>query len=393
MHAAEGQLLVVAGRGRARGRPLGLAPLYLRDEGLKDPRRCLRTVAVPGHRRARARRGGRRIHQLAGGARGHAAGDRGGGGRAGRTGATLGSPAAGTGVGPSRASSTSWAAPCAGRPCTSSAAWWPPSARRCSRWRRYLAALPSAQLSPPLPAGAEGGPGAGVEFVRAGGRGAGRARCSGRCIELHQQRWEERGKPGVFASDVFTGSRTSCWIATSRPATAPARTCLAGGRCARADRWLAVRYLLRAGDRLYDYISGVDTGTARRPGPRPAAAPSHHRRLRRRGHRRLRPDGRRLRLQAQAGAARKTALPTLDLFARTVRSRLWLTARDLGRQIKATRRAPASSRICRQVPPRQRSQLSPNLEVALEAQRLQAIAARRGPVGRAAGRPAFAAGC
>src|SRR5688572_10089360 len=30
------------------GQPRGLAPLYLRDEGRKDPRRCLRTVAFLG---------------------------------------------------------------------------------------------------------------------------------------------------------------------------------------------------------------------------------------------------------------------------------------------------------------------------------------------------------
>ncbi len=40
-------------------------------------------------------------------------------------------------------------------------------------------------------------------------------------------------------------------------------------------------------------------------------------------------------------ALQEDSLPTLDLFARTVRSRLWLTARDIGRQIRAGRRATA----------------------------------------------------
>ncbi len=67
-------------------------------------------------------------------------------------------------------------------------------------------------------------------------------------IDLHQRRWEERDKPGAFASDVFTGfqhllldryfpagdgaAREHAWVVGLR----------------RGDRWLAIRYLLRAGD-------------------------------------------------------------------------------------------------------------------------------------------------
>jgi len=47
MHAGEGELMIVLVQDES-GRPLGLAPLYLRDEGLKDPRRCLRTVQFLG---------------------------------------------------------------------------------------------------------------------------------------------------------------------------------------------------------------------------------------------------------------------------------------------------------------------------------------------------------
>jgi CelD/BcsL family acetyltransferase involved in cellulose biosynthesis len=78
---------------------------------------------------------------------------------------------------------------------------------------------------------------------------------------LHQQRWSERGRPGVFESAVFRDFHQQLLCDYAADGTG----WLAGLR--QGDRWLAVRYHLRAGDRVFDYVSGVDTHTATALGP------------------------------------------------------------------------------------------------------------------------------
>jgi CelD/BcsL family acetyltransferase involved in cellulose biosynthesis len=211
----------------------------------------------------------------------------------------------------------------------------------------YLTALPSSNFRHRCRRALKEGRALGVEYVRADGR-AQAEEMFRVLIDLHQRRWEERGKPGAFASDVLTGFQHQLLDRYFPAGDGAARehAWLVGLR--QGQRWLAVRYLLRAGDRLYDYLSGVDTVTG---GDLPAA---------------LAP-GLLLHLHTidtcaaegiavydlMAGdydykrklALEQDSLPTLDLFARTVRSRLWLAARDIGRQIKASRRpaAPAEA--------------------------------------------------
>jgi CelD/BcsL family acetyltransferase involved in cellulose biosynthesis len=338
MHAAEGQLWVILVQDQA-GRPLGLAPLYLRNEGLKDPRRCLRTIQFLGT-------GERECDEVVG-------------------------------------EYTSWLAAPEDMPRVTAAVAAELAARPNS-WDRlrlerasarsaivdhlgtalggqalhvergvvatfrspvqpldaYLAALPSANFRHRCRRALKEGRALGTEFVRAGSRAQADQMFSA-LKDLHQRRWEDRGKPGVFSSDVFTGFQHQL-LDRYFPAgdgAGPEHAWMVGLR--QGSQWLAIRYLLRAGDTLYDYISGVDITTSA------ALAP-----------------GLLLHLHtidacASAGIAvydlmagdydykRKLAvqedtLPTLDLFGRTVRSRLWLTARDVGRQIKAARRAPVS---------------------------------------------------
>ena len=217
-------------------------------------------------------------------------------------------------------------------------------------------------------------------------------------IDLHQRRWEERGKPGAFASDVFTGFQHQlldryfpagdgagpehAWLVGAAPGDDRP---LAGDPLPAARRGPPVRlpvgrghrhrghsaalapglllhlhtidacaadgiavYDLMAGD--YDYkrklaLAGgqpADAGSVRPDRAQPAVAD-------RPGHRA--PD--------QGGPAGGGSWPDLSRRSRPV---------------------SAASR-------------SPNLEVAREAQRLQAIAARAKRRRAAAGRPAFAAGC
>ena len=140
----------------------------------------------------------------------------------------------------------------------------------------------------------------------------------------------------MFASPVFTTFQRSLLDEYARAG----RMWLVGLR--QGDRWLAVRYLLRAGSRLYDYVSGVDTDT------HTALAPGLLLHL----------------LTIDAGAAagievydlmagesdykrhlavEETGLPTLDVFARTIRSRLWLAARDLRRRVRSREAPPVPS--------------------------------------------------
>jgi CelD/BcsL family acetyltransferase involved in cellulose biosynthesis len=78
---------------------------------------------------------------------------------------------------------------------------------------------------------------------------------------LHQQRWSERGHPGAFDSAVFRDFHARLMPSYVADGTG----WLVGLR--QKDRWLAVRYHLRAGDRVFDYVSGVDTDTPPALGP------------------------------------------------------------------------------------------------------------------------------
>jgi CelD/BcsL family acetyltransferase involved in cellulose biosynthesis len=353
MHAGEGALMIVLVQDEA-GRPLGVAPLYLRDEGLKDPRRCLRTVQFLGT-------GERELDEVTG-------------------------------------EYTSWLAAPEDVPAVTEAVA-AELGRRRSDWDRlrlervspqsdivdklgtalrgqalhvergvvatfrspvqpleaYLAALPSASFRHRCRRALKEGRALGTEFVRAGTRAQADEMFSA-LIDLHQRRWEERNKPGAFASDVFTGFQHLLLDRYFPAGDGAARehAWLVGLR--RGHRWLAVRYLLRAGDTLYDYLSGVDTSTE--GGVSAALAPGLLLHLQTieacAAHAAGTTDGIAV-YDLMAGdydykrklALQEDSLPTLDLFARTVRSRLWLTARDIGRQLRAGRRAaaPASSPV------------------------------------------------
>jgi CelD/BcsL family acetyltransferase involved in cellulose biosynthesis len=78
---------------------------------------------------------------------------------------------------------------------------------------------------------------------------------------LHQKRWRERGRPGVFDSAVFRDFHARLLPGYLADGTA----WLAGLR--QGNQWLAARYHLRAADRVFDYVSGVDTSTSAALGP------------------------------------------------------------------------------------------------------------------------------
>jgi CelD/BcsL family acetyltransferase involved in cellulose biosynthesis len=78
---------------------------------------------------------------------------------------------------------------------------------------------------------------------------------------LHQRRWVERGLPGAFDSPVFRGFHDELMPAYVADGTG----WLVGLR--QGERWLAARYHLRAGDRVFDYLSGVDVDTPAALGP------------------------------------------------------------------------------------------------------------------------------
>jgi CelD/BcsL family acetyltransferase involved in cellulose biosynthesis len=335
MHAAEGRLWVLVVRDD-QGQPVGLAPLYLRDEGIADPRRCLRTIGFLG------------------------------------TGEAVRDEVAGeytTWLGPP------WALPLVtarvlARLAATAGTWdrlrldclWPGadidgplrrglegSAARIESETRpsfrspvrpldaYLKALPSANYRHRCRRALREGQEQGVELVRA--RTADEAAEMFGALEgLHQRRWQARGEPGVFASPVFRSFQLglleryladgSAWLVGLRT-----RADENGGR-----RWLAVRYLLQAGGRLYDYLSGVDTevNTALAPG--------------------LLLHLHTLEAAAAAGiqvydlmagdadykrhlAIEHTDLPSLEVYAPTLRARLWLAARDLRRRLAQMRDA------------------------------------------------------
>jgi CelD/BcsL family acetyltransferase involved in cellulose biosynthesis len=348
LHAAEGQLLVIVVEDGA-GRPLGLAPLYLRDEGLKDPRRCLRTVQFLGT-------GERECDEVVGEYTGWLA-------------APEDMPRVAEMVAAELANRSDWDRLLLERvsPETGIVDQLGTALRRqalhvergvVATFRSpvrplegYLAALPSGNFRHRCRRALKEGRTLGLEYVRASGRAQAEEMFRS-LTRLHQRRWEERGSPGAFASDVFTRFQHQMLDRYFPGGDGAARehAWLVGLRQQGPDggRWLAVRYLLRAGDRLYDYLSGVDTGTG---GDVPAAlAPGLLLHLHTIDT--CAADGIAC-YDLMAGdydykrklALEEHSLPTLDLFARTVRSRLWLAARDIGRQIKASRRpaAPAEA--------------------------------------------------
>lgn len=125
---------------------------------------------------------------------------------------------------------------------------------------RYLAALPSANFRHRCRRALRAGEAAGVELVTATEPAQARELMAA-LAALHQRRWQERGRPGAFDSPVFRD-----FHARLLPGyLADGSGWLAGLR--RGNDWLAVRYHLRAGDRVYDYLSGVDTRAPAALGP------------------------------------------------------------------------------------------------------------------------------
>jgi CelD/BcsL family acetyltransferase involved in cellulose biosynthesis len=199
---------------------------------------------------------------------------------------------------------------------------------------RYLAALPSASFRHRCRRALRAGRDAGVELVRA--REPREATEMFTALRsLHQQRWTGRGLPGAFASDVFNRFHEGL----VEPYTRDEKGWMMGLR--RQGQWLAVRYLLRAGDTLYDYLSGVDTATET------ALAPGLQLHL--------------MTIDAAAAAGLRTydlmagdqeykrrlaleesALPTVELHARTMRARLWLAARGMRRDLAQVRARAAN---------------------------------------------------
>jgi CelD/BcsL family acetyltransferase involved in cellulose biosynthesis len=126
---------------------------------------------------------------------------------------------------------------------------------------QYLAGLASSSFRHRCRRALRAGTEAGVELVTATRPDEVQALFAA-LTTLHQRRWSERGHPGAFDSPVFSGFHAQLLPAY----TADGSGWLVGLR--QGDRWLAARYHLRAGDRVFDYLSGVDTttGTALAPG-------------------------------------------------------------------------------------------------------------------------------
>jgi CelD/BcsL family acetyltransferase involved in cellulose biosynthesis len=124
----------------------------------------------------------------------------------------------------------------------------------------YLTALPSANFRHRCRRALRAGAEAGVELVTATTPEEARA-LTAVLTELHQRRWRERGHRGAFASAVFRDFHARLLPGYVADGTA----WLAGLR--QGSRWLAARYHLRAGDRVYDYLSGVDTSAGAALGP------------------------------------------------------------------------------------------------------------------------------
>ena len=337
MHAREGRLAVLVTFDEQR-QPLGLAPLYLRDEGMARPSRCLRTVGFLGTGEAeRDEVAGEYMSWLAppwampivtARVLAHLAATAGSWDRL-----RLDCLWSGADIdGPLR------------RGLQGTAALIEVEARPSFRspvrpLDEYLRALPSANYRHRCRRALREGQDQGVELVRARTVDEA-AEMFGALETLHQRRWQRRGEPGVFSSPVFRSFQLglleryledgSAWLVGLRRRPGP------GVEPGADHRWLAVRYLLQAGGRLYDYLSGVDTeGNA-------ALAP-----------------GLLLHLHTLEAAAAEgiavydlmagdadykrhltlehTDLPSLEVYAPTLRARLWLAARDLRRRLAQAR--------------------------------------------------------
>jgi CelD/BcsL family acetyltransferase involved in cellulose biosynthesis len=331
LHRREGRLFVLLVIDERR-QPIGLAPLYLRDEGVAHPSRCLRTVSFLGT--------------------GEAERDE----VTGEYTTWLGAPEALPTV----------TAQVLARLAAARGTWdrlqldclWPGAnihepllrALRARAVRAelttlpsfrspvlpldgYLRALPSANFRHRCRRALREGQEQQVQLQRAGTR-AETAEMFAALIDLHQRRWQRRGEPGAFASPVFSSFQKAL---CDRYVDSGAAW-LVGLR--QGSRWLAVRYLFCAGGRLYDYLSGVDTEVS------PALAPGLLLHLRT------------IEVAAAAGLAvydlmagdadykrhlalEQSDLPSVDVFAPTLRSRLWLAARDLRRRLVSARAAAA----------------------------------------------------
>ena len=342
LHRDEGTpfilLLSEPGSAAAPGRPLALAPLYIRDEGWRDPRRVLRTVCFLG------------------------TGEREGDELTGEYTTWLGAPEM---MAPMTAAvaarliehSGRWDRLKLDRTCPESgiadglSAALAPMAletgvQRVATFRsptmpldKYVQAIPSGNFRHRCRRALRAAKEQGLEFVRAS-NAAEMTQMFAALRELHQARWGGKGERGVFASPIFTRFHEQIRDSYAREG----RMWLVGlrQRGEMADtpgKWLAVRYLLRAGDCLYDYVSGVDTGqsSALAPGlvlhlhtidacaaegigiyDLMAGDYDYKRKL----------------------ALQESALPTLEILGRSVRSRVWKAARALTRRLRPPK--PAS---------------------------------------------------
>jgi CelD/BcsL family acetyltransferase involved in cellulose biosynthesis len=353
LHRDQGRLFVLLLRDEQQ-RPLALAPLYIREEGFRDPRRCLRNVCFLGT-------GEREEDELTG-----------------EYNTWLGAPEVMAHMTARVAAHLQQAARqwdrlkldrlcpepgiAAGLTAALRSVTLQGEVISVATFRsptlpldKYIQAVPSSNFRHRCRRAMRAAKEEGLEFVRA--RDPQQiAEMFAALRDLHQARWKERGERGVFASPLFTQFHQEIrdiyhregrmWLVGLRRPAAAAAAAAAGAAAGGAavsgggSPWVAVRYLLRAEDRLYDYVSGVDTGT------NTALAP-----------------GLVLHLHtidacAAEGIAvydlmagdydykrkltlEESVLETLDLRGRTVRSRLWLAARDLARKLRPPRAATA----------------------------------------------------
>jgi CelD/BcsL family acetyltransferase involved in cellulose biosynthesis len=124
----------------------------------------------------------------------------------------------------------------------------------------YLAGLGSSNFRHRCRRALRAGAEAGVELVSANRPEEVRPMFE-ELARLHQQRWIERGRSGVFDSPVFNDFHKRLVPGY----LADGRAWLAGLRM--QGRWLALRYHLRTENTVFDYLSGVDTNTESALGP------------------------------------------------------------------------------------------------------------------------------
>jgi CelD/BcsL family acetyltransferase involved in cellulose biosynthesis len=335
LHRNQGRLFVLLLRDEQQ-RPLALAPLYIRQEGFRDPRRCLRNVCFLGT-------GEREEDELTG-----------------EYNTWLGAPEVMARMSlrvaaQLRQAAGQWDRLVLDRLCPEpdiaaalTEALLPVTLEgtviSVATFRsptlpldKYIQAVPSSNFRHRCRRAMRAAKEEGLEFVRARDP-AQIVEMFGALRELHQARWKDRGERGVFASPLFTRFHQEIrdvyhregrmWLVGLRRPPAPG----GGG----GSRWVAVRYLLRAGDRLYDYVSGVDTGTST------ALAPGLVLHLHTIDACAAEGIGVYDLMAGDYDYKRKLALEesvlqTLDLRGRTVRSRVWLAARDLSRKLRPPR--------------------------------------------------------